>query len=127
MCRTSRQTVTKPVILLTPCNSSAATVNEAKIIAGKDSSQIIFKVPIKALKRSSVISGYIEDPESMPRSLQKDGALYLPHCDAEVVRTLIHCLRRDEYSVAEYKFQANVISQDPLFYVKTYKLGMSLA
>ena len=63
----------------------------------------------------------------MPESLRKDGALYLPHCDPEVVHTLIHCLKREDYSSSEYEFDVNLRTQDPLFYIKTYKLAMTLA
>lgn len=63
----------------------------------------------------------------MPESLRKDGALYLPHCDPEVVRTLIHCLKRENYWSSDYEFDDNLRSQDPLFYIKTYKLALTLA
>ncbi|KAN0094197.1 hypothetical protein V8E51_017381 [Hyaloscypha variabilis] len=106
---------------------SAQAASEGRIIAGLENSQQVFHVPIIALKRSAVIKGYIDDPDSMPESLRKDGALYLPNCDPEVIRTLIHCLKREDYSSSEYEFDVNLRSQDPLFYIKTYKLAMTLA
>ena len=112
---------------LKECHSSAQTASEGRIIAGLENNQQVFLVPIAALERSAVIKGYIDEPDSMPESLRKDGALYLPHCDPEVVRTLIHCLRRDDYSSSDYEFDLNLRSQDPLFYIKTYKLALTLA
>jgi hypothetical protein len=111
---------------LIACHSSAQAASEGRIIAGLENSQQVFHVPIVALKRSAVIKGYIDDPDSMPESLRKDGALYLPNCDPEVIRTLIHCLKREDSS-SEYEFDVNLRTQDPLFYIKTYKLAMTLA
>ncbi|KAF4616243.1 hypothetical protein G7Y89_g15163 [Cudoniella acicularis] len=116
-----------------------------KIIAGSlaadgtsNGHQKTFYVRKEILEKSPVMKGWIEDPESMPQSLQKDDALYLPNCDPEVVETLISYLEsdHDSASLEEYEFDFDdkvavssslLYRQDPIFYLRIYKLAGSLA
>jgi len=72
----------------------------------------------------------------MPQSLQKDGGLYFPHCDPEVVETLIRYMESDRQSdLSEYQIEFDnkitaslpPYTQDPIFYLRLYKLAGSLA
>ncbi|KAH8686112.1 hypothetical protein BGZ60DRAFT_396904 [Tricladium varicosporioides] len=114
-----------------------------KIIAGSLSSdgvgngrQKIFNVRKEILEKSPVIKGWIEEPETMPESLQMDGALYLPNCDPEIVETLIRYLETGHDTTSteyEFDFDDKVTeslpfhTQDPIFYLRLYKLAGSLA
>ena len=103
-----------------------------RIIVGKEDHEQIFLVSMTALVKSPIIKGWIDEPDSLTESMQKDGALYLPNCDAEVIRTLIHYLDSNDEPSSEYDFKSTPGSlqsqcEDPLFYAKVYKLSLSLA
>ncbi|KAL3419330.1 hypothetical protein PVAG01_09552 [Phlyctema vagabunda] len=102
------------------------------VIAGDGSSQKIFQVRKESLEKSSVIKGWIEDPDSMPASLQKDGALYLAACEPDVVLALIRYLERDDEVEFDdfFELEAKRLRlhlQGPLYYLRVYKLAGSLA
>jgi len=102
------------------------------VIAGEEGSHQIFQVRKQCLERSPIIKGWIEDPKTMPESLKKDGALYFRSCHPDVVSALVKYLERDEATSSEDDFANNVDilqlqNQDPLFYIRVYKLAGSLA
>lgn len=68
----------------------------------------------------------------MPSSLQWNQALYLRHCQPEVVRLMIRYLEKDELSLARFDIDDEPCHDafqicDPAFYVRVYKLAGSLA
>lgn len=59
----------------------------------------------------------MEEPESVPQSLQKSGALYFRSVEPVVVGAIIAYLKRGENSLLENDFGKTL--EDPLFYVQT--------
>jgi hypothetical protein len=74
-----------------------------------------------ALEKSPVIKGWIEDPSSLPSRLRKDDGLHFPNVDVLVVKTVIRYLEGEE---EEFEFGNH--QRDPVFFVRVYKLSLSL-
>lgn len=109
-----------------------ARTSMGRIIAGGGSSPEVFEVRKEILEKSPIIKGWIEEPDSIPELLRKDGALHLSSCEPHVVLTLVRYLERDESSVSDHDFfnestMRALQRQDPLIHFKIYKLAGSLA
>jgi hypothetical protein len=105
---------------------SAAGDLSCIIIAGTGCQEETFYAPKSALEKSTVIKGWIDDTESLPPSLRKDGALYFPECDPEVVRAVIKYLNSTTDGNTAILDPSVGGSRDVLFYVKTYKFALCL-
>jgi len=79
------------------------------------------------LERSPIIKVWIEDPMTMPESLKKNGGLYLPKWDPYVVFALVKYLEMGEDAFFNSDDISKLHQQDPLFYIRIYKLAGSLA
>ena len=102
-----------------------------QIIAGPEGNQEIFHVHKETLEKSPVIKGWISDPDSMPGSLQLNQSLYLRNCQPDVVRLVIRYLQKDDLFSVDFDIDdenCNIaLRYDPVFYVRVYKLAVSLA
>lgn len=94
------------------------------IIAGSGKDIKHFIVPTSVLQRSPVIKDWIEEPESLPDSLKKDGSLNLENIASEVVADVIRFL---ENPGAFECLALQPPNSRAIFYTKVYKLALSLA
>lgn len=92
------------------------------IIAGTGSQEETFYAPKSALEKSTVIKGWIDDTESIPKSLRNGGALHFPECDPEVVRAVVKYLNSTTDGIIAILDPSAGGSRDVLFYLKTYKV-----
>jgi hypothetical protein len=109
--------------LLTCYYRIAAEEEFGTIIAGVGDSETRFNVPRSALEKSSILKGWIEDPETIPESTRINGALYFELCDPEAVRIVLDYLRKEAGSLASFEYDG----QNAPLNAKVYKLAISLS
>lgn len=125
-----RAQMTASLILST--NRFAQEASKGTIIAGSGDLRRIFYVHKSALEKSSIIKGWIEEPGTIPSSLHKDSALCFPAVDPEVMETVVRYLERDEREQWAFDLRGKALEEvkapvDHIFYVRLYKLALSLA
>lgn len=96
-----------------------------QIIAGPEDRRQVLTIRGRALAKCSTLKEWIEQPDTIPNSLRKNGLLCFSKCDIETVSTVIDYLERDD-TVSSLEPVASERIEDPLFYVKVYKLANSL-
>jgi hypothetical protein len=96
------------------------------IIAGKGVHEKMITVPRAALEKSPVIRGWIQDTDSMPGSLKKNGALYLPEYAPTVVLAVTDCLKSVAYDFKIICDPSAGSGRDAFFFLDMYKLCLCL-
>jgi hypothetical protein len=96
------------------------------IICGTGPREEKLNVCESALRKSPMIIGWLQDLDSMPESLRKDGALYLPTYPPTVVRAVFDCLRSQAYNSECIKDPSGGDGQNAIFFVEMYKLSLFL-
>ncbi|EPE30563.1 hypothetical protein GLAREA_03530 [Glarea lozoyensis ATCC 20868] len=63
-----------------------------KIIAGLDVNEEVLTVPLNLLRKSPILKAWLDEPDTIPASMQRDGNIYFAKSEPAVVRTIVKCL-----------------------------------
>lgn len=96
------------------------------IICGTEPREQKLNVCKSALQKSPAIIGWLQDLDSMPESLRKDGALYLPTYPPTVVQAVFDCLQSNAYDSKCISDPSGGDGQNAVFFVEMYKLSLFL-
>jgi hypothetical protein len=94
------------------------------IISGTGDGEKKITVPESVLRKSPVINGWLQDIDSIPEPLRKDGALYLPTCRPTVVRAVFECLQSTAYDLKSIRDPSGGDGNNAVFFLEMYQLSL---
>jgi hypothetical protein len=106
------------------CTNSGSVSRPLKVIACADpNNEHRFIVPRHILCISPILKGYIEEPDTAPPGVQRNGAGTLTlNSEGEVVNAMLEYLRQAH---GDSKFTLQSSGRGAVFFVRLYKLALS--